>query len=173
MSKITLTLTFDSLEEAIEYLAPAQPPVTITATPLGAFERPNAQPQTEKKPRKPRADAGVPRGPYKDKAAEAPAETAAPAGPEASPVVQNAPDTGVPAAAVPAPLETQVKTEATAPKEPTLDDVKAAMSVLSKKKNIDANIQLLAKFGVQKASALPTARYAEFIAAAKKEAGVA
>lgn len=185
MPKVTVTIAYDSLEEAFADLMP-QPQmnveIRIPDDSLGANVRPDVQPtlaeRTEttdsetpepvvKKARKPRADAGKPRGPYKEKAAEAPADVAATAATEVAggasdAVGQKADQTAV--AATPAPA---------AQKEPTLDDVKAAMSVLSKKVNIDANIKLLAQFGVDRSSLLPKVKYAEFIAAALKAAGVA
>src|SRR5687767_7603748 len=93
MSKVSVTLQFNSVEEALEFLQPAPPVRIVQSGPLigpllGALERPEVPvtpvPTTEtpgKKPRKPRSDAGQPRGPYKDKkpADEAPAETPQPA----------------------------------------------------------------------------------------------
>jgi hypothetical protein len=140
-------------------------------TPLGASERPDVQP--DKKPRKPRSDAGQPRGPYKTNGADAGTTASSTPGttPEAGagggdPVTPECPP-ATPTAAAPAP------TPPAAPTVPTLDDVKAAMSKLSKAVNIDANIKMLAKFGVDRASALPEAKRAEFIAAVLKAAGVA
>ena len=160
---IQLTFTFDSVESAAEFLA-SQGARAPQAEPKSTRDVLVEDLVATKKPRKSRADAGVPRGPYKK--SDEPAATTATevAGGETGAVDKKADQPVV--AADPVPVQS-------APKELTLDDVKAAMSVLSKKKNIDANIQLLAKFGVQKASSLPPAKYAEFIAAAKKEAGVA
>lgn len=165
---IQLTFTFDSVESAAEFLA-SQGARAPQAEPKSTRDVLVEDLIATKKPRKPRADAGVPRGPYKT--------TGADAGATASSTPETTPQVGA-AAGDPAPVESPpaqptAAASAPTPAEPTLDDVKATMSVLSKKKNIDANIQLLAKFGVQKASALPTTKYAEFIAAAKKEAGVA
>lgn len=152
---ITVTFNFDSVEAAVEFLTSqgVQPPQAAGTTPEPTRVDAEGNVVT-KKPRQPRSDAGKPRGAYTKKvetAAEAPAEAAA-----ESPK----PQAEQPTAAATAP----------APKEPTLDDVKAAMAVLNKAKGIDANIQQLAKFGVQKASSLPKAKYAEFIATVLKAA---
>lgn len=156
--KITIIREFDSVEEAVEFLQPYVPPVQQIKIdlPVRESELPETVPAPEKKPRKPRSDAGQPRGPYKPRE-----ETAAPAQtvPDAAPA-----QSAAPAAAAPAPA---------APKELTIDDLKAAMTVLSKKHGIEANMKLLAQFGTEKVSALPKDKYAAFHEAVQKAAGVA
>ncbi len=165
---IQLTFQFDTVEAAAEFLA-AQgaraPQVNINIE----RQEPSVREIVEdliatKKPRQPRSDAGKSRGPYKKST-----ESAAPqAGDGASSVSATAVTDGAeggknspaPAADLPAPVVVPGV-------QLTIDAIKAEMSVLSKKKGIDANIQLLAKFGVQKVSSLPEARYAEFVDAVR------
>jgi hypothetical protein len=162
-SMLTVTFHFDSVEAAAAFLATqgVQSPQVEFVIPeptkiVGTEPQPDVQP--EKKARKPRADAGKPRGPY-NKAAEAPAETAA-----AEQTVKASPASPAPttAAAAPAPAA-----------ELTIDDLKAAMTVLAKKKNIEANMAVLRKFGVGQVSKLPKEHYAAFLAAVNAAAGVA
>jgi hypothetical protein len=180
MPKVTVTLAFDSLDEAFEALMLQQTTNIIVPlpdpvpTPLGASERPDVQPTpaTGKKPRQPRSDAGQPRGPYK-KSADAgnPASSTPGTSPGADagggdPVTPEGSSTQ-PTAAAPAP------SPAAAPKELTVDDLKAAMTVLAKKKNIEANMAVLRKFGVGQVSKLPKEHYTAFLAAVNAAAGVA
>lgn len=166
MKKVTVVLEFDSVEAAVAYL---QPPVIVSSSlpalpavgpVIGESELPEpTPPATEKKARKPRSDAGQPRGPYKPRdespAAPVPSEQH-PATPQEAP--GNAPATA-PAAAAPS-------------KELTIDDLKAAMTVLGKKHGIEANMKQLKEFGVEKVSVLPKEKYAAFHEAVRKAAGV-
>ncbi len=157
---IQLTFHFDTVEAAAEFLAtqggrPPQAEVAVS-NPVSAAAVVNAA--DVKKARKPRADKGQERGPYKksDNAGDAPAGTQT----GGSETAVSAPALAAsPAPATPAPVAAL-----------TVDAIKAEMSILSKRKGIDANIQLLAKFGVQKISSLPEARYAEFVAAVRAAA---
>jgi hypothetical protein len=158
---LTLTFHFDCVEAAAAFLA-AQGERTPQAQPDAQptiAERTETTdvttPEPVKKARKPRADAGVPRGPYKKD------ETPEPAATEKTPAEGDKPQ---PSGVVSAPAAAEPV------KEWTIDAIKAEMSVLSKKKGIDANIQLLAKFGVQKVSALPATKYNEFVAAVRAAA---
>lgn len=135
---IQLSFTFDSIEAAQEFLEAVNGPKVIT-TDAPPVER----------VRKPRSDAGQPRGPYKRRE-ESPVQTAAP--------------TQTPAATPPAPSAPEAAAPATAPTVLTLVHVREAMTGRPTEKNI----ALLKKFGYSKSSDLPPAKYAEFIAACKR-----
>jgi hypothetical protein len=176
--KITITREFDSVEEAVEFLQPHMTDVVVVERPmpLKASELPEQAggtppATTEKKPRKPRSDAGQPRGPYKTKEAESAAAPTADGQASAKPALTDnalaSGETGSSAAAAPAPAAPE------RPVELTIDDLKAAMTVLSKKHGIEANMKLLAQFGTEKVSLLPKEKYAAFHAAVKNAAGVA
>jgi hypothetical protein len=163
MSKVTVSFEFDSLEDAFSALmsapVPAPSPVLQVLTPATQGARAPQEPSTEKsevekKVRKARSDAGQPRGPYKKTAAEEAADSAK------IPVQETT-------------IAAEGQSAPPAAPEPTIEDVRAAMGVLNKKHGIEANMKQLAVFGVSKASELPKAKYAEFIAAVKKAAGVA
>jgi hypothetical protein len=154
--KITITEEFKDVNEAHAFLERVfgGPPM-VTQNISGLQQEPvAAATEPVKKLRKPRSDAGQPRGPYKT--------------------------TGEPAASEPDTGATSVVTPSAAPATPTtpavtaaqavltVADVRAAMEVLNKKRGIEANMKLLAKFGVQRASDLPKEKYAEFIDAARK-----
>jgi hypothetical protein len=151
---IQLTFHFDSIAAATEFLA-AQgerpPQADVQPTLAERTETTDiSTPEPVKKARQPRSDAGKSRGPYKkSNESAAPAQT-----------VQDNPASPAPTAVAADPVPAPVAAL-------TVDAIKAEMSILSKKKGIDANIQLLAKFGVQKISSLPEARYAEFVAAVR------
>jgi hypothetical protein len=130
-----------------------------------------------KKLRKPRSDAGQPRGPYKTTTTGEPAasEPLSAAG-DSVPAASAAPATPTKPAA-PGNEQTQAATTVVpgahpspAAAELTVVDVRAAMEVLNKKRGIEANMKVLAQFKVQRASELPKEKYAEFIAATHKAA---
>ena len=153
--KPSLTVQFDSLEEMQEFLEAVnglKTEIKMVTLPTTDATAPLPTPEG-KKERKPRSDAGQPRGPYKRKE-----ETQSPAqGDEAA-----APATQTPVATPP------TAPAAAAPEAPkgelTITDVRAAMTGRSTEKNI----ALLKKFGAMKSSDLPTAKYADFIAACKR-----
>jgi hypothetical protein len=148
---LTVTFQFKTVEAAVDFLRAVDGPkpeqVVVVKLP---------DPQPERKERKPRSDAGQPRGPYKRGKEESPAEAAAPA--TQTPAAADTP----PAAA--APEAAAAPAEQPAASDPTLADVRAAMTGRATEKNI----ALLAKFGYAKSSELPPAKYAEFIAACKR-----
>lgn len=152
---INVTFQFDSIEAAQDFLDDVK---------IGDAAQGRRRPQVEtftaaadaapRKERKPRSDAGQPRGPYKRKD-ELPVEAAAPA--------------TVPAETPPAAPEAAAPVAEAPQSDPTptalaLADVRAAMTGRSTEKNI----ALLKKFGYAKSSDLPQAKYAEFIAACKR-----
>jgi len=124
--------------------------------------------EAEKPKRKPRADAGVPRGPYKTTGEPA---TAAAQGQEpqrteppapVSPTQQAAP----PASAATPPAAPVAPSPAGA--APTLADARAALKRISDTKGLGAEavVAHLAAHGVNQLTKLPEAMYAAFIAAA-------
>ena len=177
---VTVTFTFNSIEEAIEALAPPraaprQVPIEIPRH-TGSAESPAAEPEQPRK-RKPRSDAGQPRGPYKttttgEPAASEPGATAtsvattpaapatptnpaAPTGSEASPAASTPPSAGTSAAAGTA------LTEA---------DARAALKVVSDTPGLGMQTCLgaLHSFGVDRITKLPKEEYANFIAKCRK-----
>lgn len=144
------------IETKVVVTGGSAPEPTLPTKEVEAVERPEPQPQAEKKVRKPRSDAGQPRGPYKKDEPAAPATRPADA-PESSPAP-------APMAAVPAEQPA---------KELTIDDLKAAMTILAKKKNIEANMAVLRRFGVGQVSKLPVDKYPAFLAAVKAAAEAA
>jgi hypothetical protein len=170
--KVTITQDFDSVEDAADFLArvlgtaaqqPEQvinivPPATFTAEAVAAH---TAAVTAGAKVRKPRADAGKPRGPHKDKDA-APAAPAAQAqeAQRAEPVPPPAPAT---------PPQAPAKVDAAPPVSPTagvtLEDARAEMKRLNdtKGKGMDACIATLKAFGVNRISDLPKEKIGDFI----------
>ena len=140
-----------------------------------------ATPQPEKKPRKPRNDAGKPRGPYKTNgepaASEpgvggqnsvAPSQPAAPATPTTSAAPGKAPAEGdkpQPSGVVPA----------TAAAEPTLDDARAALARINAVPGLgmEACLAHLAEFGTDRITLLKKEHYARFITAADAKVAAA
>lgn len=157
---VTVTFTFDTIEEAMAHFAPPKVVMQEIKVEAREFERPEPapeqsdtpaaaeSPQPGKKPRKPRSDAGQPRGPYKTTE-----KSEAPAAPATVPAEKSAAPEAAGQAA-----------------EPTIADVRAAMEVLSKKRGIEANMKALRDYGVQRVSELPAAKYGEFIAKIKEAA---
>jgi hypothetical protein len=186
--KASITLEFDnpaSLYAAVDRLRGKDVSFTVSIPPtakLGDLEpRPAipvtptgeviAQPVVEKT-RKPRADAGKPRGPYKtngEPAASVPgaadatasAKPEAPATPANSAAPEKAPAEGdkpQPSGVVPA----------TAAAEPTLDDARAALARINAVPGLgmEACLAHLAEFGTDRITLLKKEHYARFIAAA-------
>lgn len=170
--RITITHDFSTAEEAAQFLARVCDPV-ITINHL-AGKPTFTETSSEKPARKPRSDAGKPRGPYKPRetstgepAASEPGYTGEgipartpPAAP-ATPTTSSAP---APAAASSAPTSTQampVAEEFPA----TLDGARAAMKKLNDTPGLgmDACIASLKAHGVNRISDLPQEKFAEFI----------
>ena len=136
-----------------------QPPVTTEAAPAGA-----AMPRQ----RKPRADAGKPRGPYKSTgvvAEGASPNTASPAEPASAataPTNSEAPvasPTATPTTASAAPVASEPG------KELTIDDARAALKRISDTKGLgmEACMTHLQEFGVTRISDLKAPDYALFV----------
>lgn len=147
MKAIQLSFNFDNIQEAQEFLGKLGVSADPKSDPLKEVKALAEKYNEEtKKERKPRSDAGQPRGPYKKREQEEVVEEAAAPTPVATPPA--APEAAAPAA--PAAL--------------TIADVRAAMTGRTTEKNI----ALLKKFGYAKSSELPQEKYADFIAAAKR-----
>lgn len=159
--KISISHEFDNIEDAVAFLTGhAQPIVMIDETKLdpATFDAQPGVPKT----RKPRSDAGKPRGKYK---------TQGPRGPQVEPSAAPAADGQASATPSGAALTDNAlasgETGSPAAAEPTLDDVKAALLPVGRKHGIEANFKLLGEFGVNQLSKLPAEKYGEFIKAAK------
>lgn len=191
--KVTVTKEFASPEEAATWLRifGGAPAVSADIPPVVAGEQPAptspAAPATTEKPkRKPRSDAGQPRGPYKLtpeeqeralKAAEAnkeddavrqrlqderdaaakPAESAAPAASKPSATSAQAPEVA--------------STPAAAAADPTMEDARTALGLINSEPGMGmpACMAHLADFGVNRISALPKEKFADFIKRAKEK----
>lgn len=147
-------------------------PVTLESAPRVTTTDSTAPAAPVKKERKPRADAGQKRGPYKTTggAAEGASagEAASPADPSsaaATPTSPAAPEQTV--QATPAPAQSAAPAAAEPGKEPTLDDVRAALKRVSDTKDLGmpACMGQLAKFHVLRVSEVKKEQYAEFIKA--------
>lgn len=166
--KITITREFTTADEAMEFLArvqgpspaPAQPPITVNLMPSTAAEAP--QPPAAKKPRKPRADAGQPRGEYRHRttggAGSPPAGATSPAPQEPEPSTPSAAPAKSPA------LEPSQAAQAPAAADLTLADLRETLGKLNSVagKGMESCIAALQKFGVLRVSDLPKEKYAEF-----------
>ena len=172
---VQVTLTFNSYDEAIVALgklvgAKVAAPVVKAETAAPAEDKPAAR------TRKPRADAGQPRGPYKARNEPAAPQQGEPTS-AAAPVVPTDP---APAAEAAAP-QTEAPAEPPAPatqaanppaaSAPSEKDAQAALEKLFNEKAkaggngaaIQAAKDLLARYGVQKVRDLPAERRVEFI----------
>lgn len=142
---ITVSFQFENVDAAAAFLRAVDGPKPQ--------QLPLSEAQGEKRERKPRSDAGQPRGPYKRRE-ETPTDGA--------PVVEAAAPATVPAETPPAAPEAAAIPVPAA--ELSIADVRAAMTGRSTEKNI----ALLKKFGYAKSSDLPQPQYAAFIAACKR-----
>jgi hypothetical protein len=148
-------------------------------SPQAVIQTPVMLDPVEKPARKPRADAGKPRGPYKtngEPAASVPgaadatasAKPEAPATPANSAAPEKAPAEGdkpQPSGVVPA----------TAAAEPTLDDARAALARINAVPGLgmEACLAHLAEFGTDRITLLKKEHYARFIAAADAKVAAA
>lgn len=158
--------------------------VTINV-PVTLDTAPRSTTLTETKPaRKPRADAGKPRGPYKTTTTGADAGTTASSTPGTTPAAgavggdpvaaESPPATPTAAAsasttsAAPEQTVTPAQSAAPAAAEPTEADAKAAMGRINKTEGLGmpACIDFLETFGVNRITLLPKEKYAKFIKAA-------
>ena len=184
--KATLTLEFDNaaaLHAFVDRMRSKDAPMPgafIPANVLGAPRPVANEPvpvQTQgagsDKTRKPRSDAGKPRGPYK-KGEETTGEAT---GSDATSVAQTAPNTDASpsptTSAAPTPSTASAVSDAAKPTpsdaaEPTLDDAKAALGRIKDTKGLGTPtcIGHLQSYGVNRISDLPKEKYAEFIQAA-------
>ena len=164
---IEITFYFNTIEEAIATLGS----LVQKAAPVATVDDPAKPLVIEKpvvKPRKPRADAGKPRGPYKN--VEAPGTGSAPQ-PDA-PAAED-PAGGVPVASTPetAPPEASAQQEVTAAQPSTPEAgaapdesaVQAALERLFAAKGAQPALQLLAEFGVKRGRDLKPEQRADFI----------
>lgn len=175
--KIVITEEFDNLIAASEFLVRAygQHPIALTPPPSAPIG--NQQSKPEKPARKPRSDAGKPRGEYKPRATT----TGEPAASEPGVQGQDSAVAPLPAApatptqsSAPAPTGSDEKSvtrdvpaaEGSNPNFPaTLEGARAAMKRLNDApgKGMDACIGALKAHGVNRISDLPKEKYAAFI----------
>lgn len=174
--KITVSQEFDTPEAAAAFLAlvgAAAASKPLRATSEAAVPPAAAAPSVAEKPaRKPRSDAGQPRGPYnKDAAPAAPVapahevKSAEPA-PSAAATPTPTPVTAAPSAAAP-----QAPATSTAPSgaAPTHADATAALREMNKVKGLgmDACVGLLKDYGALSVSKLQPEQLPEFVATIK------
>jgi hypothetical protein len=186
--KVTVTKEFGSPEEAAAWLRIFSPAPVEISTPLSPFTMigpglvesvlgtgkalPGTTPPvvtTDKKPRKPRNDAGKPRGPYKTNGGPAASEPGT-AGDSAS-TVPAAPVSPTNAAAPAAGAQPESEKTAPAAAAPTLDDVRAALALINKTPGMGmpAVMLHLQDFNTNRASLLKPEQYAAFVASAKQK----
>lgn len=160
---IEVTFKFDSIEKAIATLGSIMKgaPVPTAADPA----KPEGAPTG--KQRKPRADAGKPRGSYKDNGVATPAASEAQEStPKASaePAETTPPETTTPAA------EPQVEAESTV--EPaaaaTQEQAQAALEALFAAKGLPAAQAAMAQFGVSRLRDMKPEDYGPFVAVAQE-----
>ena len=203
--KVTVTKEFGSPEEAAAWLRVFSPaPAFVVPEPIrvdasgAASNEPTPPTATDKKPRKPRNDAGKPRGPYKTNGGPAssnpgvpesalaptpqPAEPVSPtnaAAPEKASAEAIGGGTGTTAGgATPVPAVPSqgaegktVSGSAPAAAAPTIDDARAALALINKTPGMGmpAVMLHLQDFNTNRASLLKPEQYAAFIASAKQK----
>lgn len=145
---IKITLEFGNAADAREALDKLFPLVVVSAPQLKDEVPPETPgPSADAKVRKPRADAGQTRGPYKPRAAVLPEL------PQALPQAQS------PATPLAGPKAADVAAE-----KPTFDAVKAALDKLHEKRGMEACRTLLLKHGNGRASQIKPEDYAAVLA---------
>ena len=174
MAKVSVTLEFDSVEAAIAALGKQMvgaPGVTQRgergadkAKDAGSNPAAGTAPTTRS--RKPRADAGKPRGPYKDAEAAkaaAPATTSIPPSAGSSAVTDPS-NAGVAATSTSTPAD-PVPVASAPNNEPavTIEDCRARLEKLFDAKGIVAAQDVLSRFGVKRAGDMKPEQYADFI----------
>jgi pyruvate dehydrogenase E2 component (dihydrolipoamide acetyltransferase) len=181
---VKITLEFKSVDEAIVALGKLTPEAHAKAL-AAATQVPAAAaaPATEApaKTRKPRADAGQPRGPYKTTEQNAVAAGGAPTGTQPT----EAPAQSTPAQAPVAPAAAAVPATAAQPQAstpapesapaaavvvPTPEQVQAAVEGLYNAKGFDICSEVLGRYGVKRGKDLLPEQRADFIAEAKARA---
>jgi len=165
---IDITLHFNTAEEAIIALAKIKGGAAAKAAVAPVAPAAPAEQPAATKPRKPRADAGKPRGPYKTGDAPPP-EPAAPApSPEVPRGAGASADAAAPEPAAPAPAEAdnaQPSGPAPVTAGPaTLEEAQAALTKLFETKGLFTAQEVLGAFGVKRLKELEPEKRAEFIA---------
>jgi hypothetical protein len=185
--KITVTREFDSADEAIEFIGAMDAP--RCALVLDPGPEPDPAKIVAKKPRKPRADAGQARGPYRPRgsASAAPATEAKPEGagvpsssaPPLAPTAASgqvlppanprpaAPSGEAPTSVAPvksSSAEAPQAAQAPAAAELTEADVRATLGLLNSAPGggMGACIKAIKDFGYERVSAMPKEKYADF-----------
>lgn len=175
MSNVSLTIQFASVDEALVALA-AFSQVKVK-TPAAPKETPPPAAATEAKPpRKPRADRGQPRGPYKkdddSKAPETAAVNGAPEAPTAAPVAEEPKEPAAPQAVEYAAPESAAPADASpaaaaAPVEYKPEELQKKLEAVFAK-GAQLAIDVLARFGVTRLANLDKQRHTEFVALCDK-----
>lgn len=174
MSNVSLTIQFASVDEALVALAAfSQVKVKTPAV----KDAPAAAAATETKPpRKPRADRGQPRGPYKkdddSKAPETAAVNGAPEAPTAAPVAEEPKEPAAPQAVEYAAPESAAPADASpaaaaAPTEYKPEELQKKLEAVFAK-GAQLAIDVLARFGVTRLANLDKQHHAEFVALCDK-----
>lgn len=165
---IEVTFKFDSIEKAIATLGS----LMKGAAPVPNIENP-AKPEggTVDKKRKPRADAGKPRGSYKDNGVAAPvtdttppAAVDSPAGPE---VPAAPPETAAPEGSA-QPEVTAAQPLTQPPAAATQEQAQAALEALFAAKGLPAAQAAMGQFGVSRLRDMKPEDYGPFVAAAQE-----
>jgi hypothetical protein len=166
MSNVSLTIQFASVDEALVALAAfSQVKVKTPAAPKET-PPPAAAAAEAKPPRKPRADRGQPRGPYKkdddSKAPETAAVNGAPEAPTAAPAAEE------PKAETPSlPEEKPAEQPAEKPVEYKPEELQKKLEAVFAK-GAQLAIDVLARFGVTRLANLDKQHHAEFVALCDK-----
>lgn len=166
---IEITFYFNTIEEAIATLGS----LVQKAAPVANVDKP-AQPVVlevpSTKPRKPRADAGKPRGPYKNVEAPGAGSATPPTAPAAGDAAGGMPAASTPETAAPSDAD-RVLAGLSSPAAPTgaaativpETDAQAALERLFAAKGAQPALQLLAQFGVKRGRDLKPEDRAAFI----------
>lgn len=181
MSNVSLTIQFASVDEALVALAAFSQVKVKTPAVLKETPAPAAAAAETKPPRKPRADRGQPRGPYKKDDDSNATGASAPASSEngGDPAVVGtgvattpAPESGPTAPTVAAPVAAEPKTEAppvaaAAPTEYKPEELQKKLEAVFAK-GAQLAIDVLARFGVTRLANLDKQHHVEFVALCDK-----
>jgi len=168
--KITITQEFDNADDAYGFMARLLGPGTVTMNPVGVSGAAPQSEQPERKPRKPRSDAGQPRGPNsRTTGQQAPGASATPTK-DAKAEGAGAPSGDAGGVSKPTEPTGSAPVPSAAPSaaasEITLDQVRAKLHQLHamKGQGVEASLAALQTFKVMRVSDLPKEKYAEFMA---------
>lgn len=177
---IDITLHFNTAEEAIIALAKIKGGAAAKAAVAPVAPAAPAEQPAATKPRKPRADAGKPRGPYKNADAagniesenRSTLESASNGSAAIAPSVDSvSPSASAPEPAAPAPAEADnAQPSGSAPVTAgpaTLEDAQAALTKLFETKGLATAQEVLGAFGVKRLKELEPEKRAAFIANAQ------